>query len=181
MKSRGTNGAAQKVGPWEPDEQQLAIYAEAIRGTPYTKIGERHGCTRSNVCKLVKKINEWLWPQRMEQVREIKAEHTESLMVIFREAMAAWERSKRPEGTIRVKHGGQHGKERSRTLKGQAGNPAFLQEARAALAEIRRIWGADAPITHQHTGEVRVAGVSREQAIQDQIQRMQAALVPKEN
>ena len=181
MKASG-NGAAKQAGPWEPDEHQMSVYAAVVRGDrSYREIAGEFKISKARVCQLVKKINGWLWPQRMDEIREIKAEHTERLLHVYGEAMAAWERSKLDEETTRVKTGGQHGPEKSRVRKGQAGNPAFLQEARAALAEIRRIWGADAPITHQHTGEVRVAGVSREEAIGRQIAAMQAALEPKEN
>ena len=65
----------------------------------------------------------------------------------------------------------------------QVGNPAFLAEARAALEAIRKMWGADEPQRFEMNvgGEVRVAGVPRDEAIRQQIARMQAALVPQEN
>ena len=149
--------------PWEPSPTQLEIYADVSRGLAQRDVAKIHGVKQPAVSKICKRIEEWLVPQMMESIREIKARHTAHLMHVFQEAMAAWERSKLPAFSTTRKESEENGDERTRTKKGQTGNSTYLSEARAALKEIRQIWGADAPIEVQHSGEIRVAGMSAEE------------------
>lgn len=157
--------------PWEPDERDMAIYAKVCGGQTLTDTAKQYELTPQRIHAIVHQIDAWLAPQLMEQIREIKANHTTRLMHVYVEAMAAWERSKLDETTYRVREN-VDGKETSVTRKGNAGNGNFLSEARAALKEIREIWGADAPLKVEHSGEVRVAGKDVSEVRSELLERM---------
>ncbi len=74
--------------------------------------------------------------------------------------MAAWEESKKPQKSLTTKHGpsgesGEPGKvlESHSTLRDQDGDPRYLEQARQALADIRKLWGLDAAKKLEVTGE----------------------------
>lgn len=170
------NRQGRTKGPWEPTAEQLEIYAAVCRGDrSQQQIGDAYDVTQQRISSLAARIDKWLAPQLMEQIRELKAGHTSRLMHIYQEAMRAWERSKTPGKQRTVKHG-KDGVERTRVTRFQSGDPRYLDQARAALAEIRKIWGADAPLKVEHSGEVRVAGRDVDEARSELFERMQRAL-----
>lgn len=172
---------------WEPTADQLAAYAEVIRGQrtgiPLSHVAESRGIARQTLHEHVQKIAAWLRPQLMEEIRHIRFQHADHLLHIFAEAMQAWERSKEDAVEQSDTTGGAGGDTTTVKRRKQAGNPAFLAEARAALESIRKMWGADEPQRFEMNfgGEVRVAGIPRDEAIRQQIARMQAAIAPQEN
>lgn len=180
-RQRRKGKAAQHGRSHEPTSEELAVYADWIRGLSYSAVAEKYGYkSKSTVHDVCKKVNAWLTPQFMHDIRQIRCEHTQRLLHIYAEAMAAWERSKEnavslkdslaPALAIKVKEGkpvevGATGSLLTeRTTKGQCGNPTFLAEAREALADIRKLLGADAPLKVEHSGEIRVAGQSPDEA-----------------
>ena len=167
--------------PWEPSLRDLEIYAGLAEGRTTRDVAEQYGIDHSRVVRIGQKIDKWLAPQWMDRIRELKARQTESLMHVFREAMGAWRDSKRDAVSSTDRTSEKHGTETSVTTKGQCGNPSFLSEARAALADIRKIWGADAPVDPGDTQSDRVSGRPREEVIREQIARLRAALEPHDN
>jgi len=169
-------GGTRRVKPWEPSTRDLEIYRMICDGRKtHTEISEEFkGIGRQTVSKVGRKIDDWLAPQLMESIRVIKARHTQHLMVIFREAMNAWDCSKCVDTKVAVSEGdGQY--MTTTTQQSHVGNPAFLTQARQALAEIRGIWGADAPIEVRHGLEIRVAGRDMEDAAKDVLNQMEIA------
>lgn len=178
VKKKG--GRPRLNNPWEPDERDMAIYAKVCAGQTLTETAKQFDITHPRVHVIVQKIDNWLAPQLMGQIREIKANHTTRLMHVYVEAMAAWERSKLDETTYRAKENIM-GKETMVTHKGQAGNSSFLSEARAALNEIRDIWGANAPLQIEYSGEVRVAGRDISEARSELLERIQRLTEASQN
>ena len=143
--------------PYAPCTRDLEIYAYVCTGKSYNQAGKKWKLTGSACYYIVNKIDAWLAPQLMSKIREIKSHHTTCLMHIFREAMHAWAKSKRMEEIENEKNATQWpGTDVKRRYP--VGNPAYLAEARAALDEIRDIWGANAPLQIEQTNEIRVAG-----------------------
>lgn len=141
-----------------PPVRDLEIYACLQRGETTTATAKKFGLTQPRIVQIGQSVDKWLRPQWMDHILDIRVRHCESLTHLFCEAMAAWERSKLDAVTVTKKAGnkpGEHGgpfDEESTQTRGQAGNPAFLAEARAALADIRKIWAADAPVKHEVSG-----------------------------
>ena len=172
------------IPQWEPSARDLEIYAEVVKGnrTP-AAIGADHGIPRQRVNQIADKIESWLAPQYMERIREIKAGHTGRLMHMYHQAMEAWDASKGKVIIRTVKSGGKYGVEKSRRSEHRNGNPTYLAEARACLAEIRKIWGADAPLKVEHSGEIRVAGdvEGARQRMRDELAKRLSKLEPSSN
>jgi hypothetical protein len=131
------------IQPWEPSVRDLDIYAGLAEGKSTRQLGEEFDLPFQQVVRIGQKIDKWLAPQWMERIQEIKAWHTECLMTIFQESMAAWQASKMDAVSMTEKST-VTGDEISVTREEQCGDPSFLSTARAALAEIRKIWGVEA-------------------------------------
>lgn len=169
---------------WEPDEKQLQIYRYVLSGKSQRRAGQKFGKTQPAITYICKKIDDYLARTYMGQIRQIKANHTQRLEIIYNEAMAAWRRSQRDAETVTETEkdmGKFSGTETKKTIKGQTGAAQFLSEARGALNEIRNIWGANAPLQIEHAGEVRVAGRPIEECRAELLEKVQRICAPQVN
>jgi len=163
-------GRPSKDKPWEPSAPQLQIYAEVCSGLSHAVVAAKHHISRIRVGAICHQIDSWFVPQYLERIKELKCGHTNRLMFIYTEAMAAWGRSQKEavevtETETETEKGGFSSS--SRKKKGRDGSYQFLETAKDALKQIREIWGANAPLKIEHSGELRVAGMSVEQANAD--------------
>ena len=161
------SGAAQPLAKLEPTARDLEIYHEVIQGhRTLADIGNQFGIVPSRVHAITEEIDKYLVPHFMDKIRQTKVRHTGHLQHMFQQSMAAWEKSKLDphEETNHVNEDG----DSSHTLKRKttAGDPTFLNQARAILADIRKIWGADAPAPKDDSG-TRAAGVPYEEAVKE--------------
>lgn len=169
---------------WEPTEQELHMYVEWNAGKSQRRISKKFGISERMVQYTFKKMDKWFSEQYMGRIREIKANHTQRLEYIYREALSAWRRSQHDEEIVTEtdkNHGQFPGTETKKTRKGQVGASEFLQAAMKALNDIREIWGANAPLEIQHTGEVRVAGRDVAEARSELLERMQKLTAAHQN
>lgn len=177
-KNRNSDGTAKEA--WEPSPRDLFIYDEVCSGKTQSEVGRSFDppMTRANICRVMKNVNRWLSARMMDEIRETRAEHTMRLMHIHEEAMKAWRASqgvivKKIRRQAVDKEGCVHDLE-GEEITISAGASAFLFEARAALDDVRKIWGANkAPTIDPDEQEGRVAGKSREAAIKEHIQKLQ--------
>lgn len=179
---RGRGGGAKHKHPtpWEPSPEHMEWFSLYSKGEhSHRDIAEKVGVTRQAVSHAIKEISKWLVPKFMDGIREIRSQHTEHLMHIFHEAMRAWSKSKEVE-VVEMDRVSNDDNVHQITKKQPTGNAGYLTEARAALAEIRKIWGADAP-QQIEVAEGRVAGLSREQAVKNRIEYLQELVKPSEN
>lgn len=167
-------GRPSREKPYQPSTQQLEIYAAISSGKTQQSIAEQFSVTRQRIAAVCVQVERWLLPQYMDDIRQIKTRHSEHLWHIFREAMAAWERSKQDaESTTEKESAGVV--EITRTTKGQSGDSRHLDVATKALQDIRKIWGADAPIEMRFHGELRVAGKSVDEANRELAEEIEKA------
>lgn len=110
-----------------------------------------------------------------------KARQVEILMRIVSEAMSAWDRSKADAVTVKTTTGAAEAENdtagektevpaarKETTRKGQAGAPAFLAEARSAMADVRKILGLDEADASEATGAALAAVAAvLEKALED--------------
>ena len=161
---------------WKPSPEYLAIYTDVCAGKSQTYIARKYDRVPSTICYVVKKVDAWFADQYTGRIREIKANHTQRLEYIYREALDAWRRSQRDAESTTVTDigaGQNPGVNKTKTKRGQVGAAAFLSEARAAIHQIREIWGANAPLVIEHAGEVRVAGRPIDECRSELIEKMQ--------
>ncbi len=174
----------QTTGEEIPDtirDRDAAIYCEWIKGKTQQQIGNEVGLTKGAISVIVRKVAKKLEPLYADYVKELRFEHSERLMHIYRESMAAWERSQEVSVSVTSTTGEKAGD--STTLKGQVGDSGFLGEARATLADIRKIWGADKPPASgpEDAESYRVAGKPIAQVVQERINHLQARLAQMTN
>jgi len=123
--------------------------------------------TQQGVSLMLIRIEARTLEQMTERIGGEKARQTHALWHIYHEAMQAWERSKAANKSITKRVDSRSGKatddgsasgatgsEQITThISDQDGDPRFLDQARAALADARKIWGFEAPQRHQHGGD----------------------------
>ena len=158
--------------PWRPSTRDLTLYYEYIQGSLTQKqVGKLFNLAQSRASVIIKRINEWLWLETMDNIRVVKVQQVQSLQYVCREAMRAWEKSKKIQSSLitRISKGSF---EKTRSLKLTAGESKYLEVAMKALNDIRDITGANAPIEVKHSGELRVAGMSLVEAYDAKINQM---------
>jgi len=167
--------------PWKPTAQQLEMHRLWCEGTRTLKeIGDVYGITIQAIRASNLKVNRYLAQLRISEIRSLKSDHETRLMYQYREAILAWHRSKNDIETT-SETVDKNGKSVTSSSRGTPGNVQFLAEARACLLQIEKIWGAHEPLEVRHSGEVRVAGMSREDAIRSRIDQLAGMLKPGEN
>jgi hypothetical protein len=150
--------------------EQVAFDLSAMKGFTETEIAdelEKQGLgrvTQQAVSKMLIRVEQRVLEQMKKKVELFKVQQTAALRKIYRDAMAAWEESKKPQKALITKHGpsGDNGepgkvKESQTTLRDQDGDPRYLDQARQALADIRKIWGVDEPVQTKNEHSARLA------------------------
>jgi hypothetical protein len=121
----------------------------AVLGWSQPQIAADLGVSQAAVSKLLKRIETHLLRELAETVQRQKARQTLRLEHLFAEAMRAWTASK-GDATRRRQRQTQGGDGAGATVaelvvENQHGDPRYLDEARKALADQRKLWGLDAP------------------------------------
>jgi hypothetical protein len=110
------------------------------------EISRSVGITESKVRYGIDRVEKKLLDIMARRIARLKVRQTNFLELIQQEAMSAWRDSKKDRTTITRERGVAPGGEIdkvSEKVEGQTGNPAYLEQARSALADIRKIWGLD--------------------------------------
>jgi len=132
-----------------------------VAGFSQWQIAEKLDISQPAVSKILARVGKRLAEEFLEEVRSVKMAQTETLERIMAESLAAWQRSKQDAQTLATVHGRTTVKDGevialpdqiTQTVTGQSGNPAHLAQARGALADIRSLWGLDAPQRQEHSG-----------------------------
>ena len=122
----------------------------AVLGWSQHQIAADLGISQAAVSKMLRRIEGRILRELAETVERQKARHTLRLEHLFAEAMRAWEGSK-ADTTRKRQRKTQAGSGDSGAtvaevvIESQRGDPRFLDEARKALADHRKLWGLDAP------------------------------------
>lgn len=102
--------------------------------------------SQPGISKMLSRVERRVLKQMDGKVRRKKARQDAALMHVYRDAMAAWEKSKEPQRTVTTKEdSGGNVKETLTVVRETPGDPRYLDQARQALADIRKIWGVDEP------------------------------------
>lgn len=137
-------------------ERDAAILDLAMRGASHAEIGRAVGYSRQGVGKALARLSEAALRELTADVRHQKVMQTKRLEFLYREAVAAWERSKAPAEQKTVAKGGDDGERVTTQTKGQCGDPRHLEAARAALGDIAKVWGLNSQPGEETGGPVRI-------------------------
>ena len=100
--------------------------------------------------KILKRVELRVLREFAETVERHKARHTLRLEHLFAEAIHAWDQSKADATRRRQRKsdggpGGAAATIAELVVENRHGDPRYLEEARKALADHRKLWGLDAP------------------------------------
>jgi transcriptional regulator with XRE-family HTH domain len=120
-----------------------------VLGWSQHQIAADLGISQAAVSKLLKRLETRLLRELAETAQRQKARQTLRLDHLFAEAIRAWHESK-ADTTRRRQRQTQGGDGAGATVaelvvENQHGDPRYLDEARKALADQRKLWGLDAP------------------------------------
>lgn len=129
-------------------EEERQIWAFRQRGWTQARIADELKLHVSTICRVLAKLSDRYLKEVLEDVGRVKVQQTLMLEHIVSESLDAWERSKEPARRATLKKGAGEGNQNAETqsVEEQIGDTVFLDSARAALADMRKIWGADAPV-----------------------------------
>ena len=122
------------------------------------EIATELGMNLSAVSRMLARLNNEFKLKLAKDIEDVKSDQIARLEHIAREAYDAWERSKETNKSVRQKKAISNGQqlgitEQTNEAREQYGDPRYLKECREAMAEIRKITGADAAIKFQHSGD----------------------------
>jgi len=143
------------------EERRSKVAELALKGLRQTEIAAQLGVAQATVSYDLKRIRS-AW--RDSSVRDFDAtivQQLDMLLLLQREAWAAWERSKTPMHTAVIEGEGDERKTRQ-TIKRQNGDPRFLEQIHECLAVCRELLGLG-PNPAEQPGQY---GVTLAQALQ---------------
>lgn len=129
--------------------RELRVMELAILGWSQHQIAADVGVSQAAISKILKRVEERVLRELAETVERQKARQTLRLEHQYAEAMRAWEASK-ADTTRRRQRKTQGGTGTGATMaelvvENQHGDPRYLEAARKALADGRKLWGLEAP------------------------------------
>ena len=165
-KPRSLRGAAKQSNTRARD-LELRIWTLLSEGKSPSAIAREVGIARQSVHRIIRRVEAKYNQAIGATVERLKARQARALWAVVDEAVDAWERSKQPLRRVR-KESGNRGPGNSRSgrrsgkrtgdsssgartdltrteVESRVGDPRFLAQAREALADIRKLYGLDAP------------------------------------
>ena len=121
-----------------------------VLGWSQHQIAADLGVTQAAVSKILDRVERRVLRELIATVERHKARHTLRLEHLFAEAMRAWDQSKADTTRRRQRKseggpGGPGATVAELVVENQHGDARYLEEARKALADLRKLWGLDAP------------------------------------
>jgi predicted transcriptional regulator len=142
-------------------EREVQVWTLRQKGYTHQRIADEIGLERSTVTKMVHRITGRVVNKLDEVVKEQIVIQVEQLSFIVDEMFQAWQRSKEAQKSVSKKTiagGGRFNKAKGEELtvetEDQDGNERYSAEARAAMADIRKILGIDAATKIEQSGNV---------------------------
>jgi transposase len=137
--------------PAQAAARRAAAWEYALKGKSERQIAElleRDGLGKVSpaaVHKMLVKVREDRFNELKDKADHQRTQQTDALWRLYHAANEAWERSWKPTKTLTTKQGEEQNQNASVTIRDGTGDPRYLQTAMQALADIRKIWGLDAP------------------------------------
>lgn len=146
-KGRGGKGGHEPRGRVRLREAQVFEYV--LEGRTQHQIADALSISQPAVSKIVRRVEERLLADIAYKADRQRARQTFRLEHVYSQAMGAWQNSKQ-EGVRRRQRKTEHDDGAGSTVaelvsENRHGDPRYLDEARKALADLRKVWGIDAP------------------------------------
>ncbi len=155
MKARTRRRAPARGGKhgWEPPTRVRAraqrVVDLAVKGWSQLDIARELGVSQAAVSKILARADAKALPDMVEHVTRLKVRQTQRLEHLFGELMRAWDQSK-ADATRRRQRQSDSGDGSGQTIaevvvEAQYGDPRYMEQMRKVLADLRKVWGVDAP------------------------------------
>lgn len=130
--------------------RELRVMELTVLGWSQHQIAAEVGVSQAAVSKILKRVELRVLRELSAMVERQKARHTLRLEHLYAEAVHAWDESKGDTTRRRQRKsdggaGGGGATVAEIVVENQHGDPRYLEEARRALADHRKLWGLDAP------------------------------------
>lgn len=165
---------------WVKGYSQRRIVRE-LEKPQYTDLRGKNGKVISQmaVCKIIKRVEARILATQQENVLAMKHKHTLALQHNIELLRDAYDQSTQAQVYQKEKTGNGAGKAFLQTEIGQkslVGDHSILREIRETHADIRKIWGADAPMKTESvvTGAMQVAQQDLSKLSDDELQTLLA-------
>jgi predicted transcriptional regulator len=130
--------------------RELRALQLSIQGWTQRQIADELGVSQPAVSKILSRLEERYAREVVASLDRHRAKQTLRLEHQYSESMRAWQESKE-DSTIRRQRKGQGAAGQAASsvaelvVENQHGDPRYLEQARKALNDIRKVWGIDAP------------------------------------
>ncbi len=147
-----------------------------LEGQTQHRIAEAMGVSQPAVSKIIRRMEDRLLADVSVKVERHRARHTMRLEFIYGEAVRAWQGSKE-DGVRRRQRKSEGGAGREGgsiaeiVSESRHGDPRYLESARRALEDLRRLWGVDPPERLAVNDATRFAHLS-DAALEGEIARL---------
>ncbi len=179
-RNRGGQGGHEPCSRiWTRERRAIEL---SVLGWSQHQIAGDLGISQAAVSKLLKRVEERMLRELAETIERHKARQTLRLEHQYAEAMRAWDDSKADATRKRQRktQGGSGGADATLAevvSENQHGDPRYLEVARKALADVRKVWGLDAPHQLDVHAESPYHGLT-EEALREELARQQRLLSP---
>lgn len=148
-----------------PEQLEIAIDLQRKCYT-HQRIAEELGTHRTTVSRSLAAYNRKVTDRLLKRAYSQRARQFERLDWTIEQAIDQWHRSKLDAESVKVTEGGGEdgGDKTETTTKGQTGDPRYLAEIRAALADQRKVLGIDAEDDAKQAIEIVVKYEDRQAA-----------------
>ena len=130
--------------------RELRVLDRSVQGWSQRRIAAEEGVSQAAVSKILTRAEGRILRDLTAVVAQQKARQTLRLEHLYRESLQAWDESK-GDATRRVQRktqpgtGGTGATVAELVVETQHGDPRFLDLGRKVLADVRTLWGLDAP------------------------------------
>jgi len=130
--------------------RELRALELQTQGWSQHQIAAELGISQPAVSKLLKRVELRLLMEMRDTVERQKARQTLRLEHLYAEAMRAWDASKTDATRRRQRKtdgagGGAGSTVAELVIENSHGDPRYLEQARKSQADLRKVWGVDAP------------------------------------
>jgi len=162
--------------------RELRAMELTVLGWSQHQIAADLGVSQAAVSKILTRVEQRALQELLTVVERQKVRHTLRLEHLFAESIRAWEHSKadttkRRQRKTHTRDGGAGATVAEVVVENQHGDPRYLDEARKALADHRKLWGLDAPQKVDLRPTRNPYAGMTEEALRDELAK-QARLLP---
>ena len=139
-------------------DRELRVWDLLLKGLEGVDIARREGVNPSVISRIKTRVEHRITAETDGKAASLRARQIGEIRRARREAWRAWDESCKPAAktTRRLGGTGPGGTSEANEIKGQCGNPAFLEKVYDGIRLEGRITGTEAPQKQTIDGELRV-------------------------